>query len=61
MSETTLRAMLIVAACFAAMIVFRAAYVIVFYKSWTTGELFGFSDGGWETEGMRKRRRDFWR
>ncbi|MEM5515352.1 hypothetical protein WNY37_00210 [Henriciella sp. AS95] len=61
MSEQTIQAMLFVGACFAAIVVVRAIYVVVFYKSWRIDELLGFSDGGWETDAMRERRRDFWR
>ena len=61
MSDQTLRAMLYVAACFSTMLIIRVVYVMVFYKSWTTDELFGFCEGGWETERMRTARRDFWR
>ncbi|MEQ8558498.1 MAG: hypothetical protein RIB03_09305 [Henriciella sp.] len=61
MTGQTLQAMSMAAIVIAAIVLARAAYVMALYKTWTLHELFGFDDGGWETESMKQNRRDFWR
>ncbi|WP_084397902.1 hypothetical protein [Henriciella aquimarina] len=61
MTGQTLQAMAYAAGLVASAFLIRAAFVMTFYTSWTLDELFGFNEGGWETEQMRERRRSFWR